>query len=416
MISTFDAFLRSWPVAPWLAATLLVSACLYARGWRQLYYRDPERWHAGRLIAFLAGLAAVYLALASPIEPFALLLLSVHMLQHLLLMMIAPPLIWLGWPLFPLIRGLPEPVRTYWVVPLLRYRPLRNTFGWLTHPFVAWTLYVAMTWLWHIPPIYELGLANDDWHFIQHACFIASAMLFWYPVVRPYPGRPRWPNWLLFPYLLLADVQNTLLAAWLTFSPRVLYPHYLQIPRLDGISALSDQRVAGVLMWVPGSIVFLVPLFCLGVAYLFGTDRETKRRRTRLPIFKPQPPVPAYDLLTTPVFGRFFRWRHARRTLQLVLFAVAAIVIYDGLRGPQVAPVNLAGVLPWIHWRGAVILSLLVGGNFFCMACPFTLPRFARPPFAVLQPPVAAVAAQQMARRRAGRHLSLELRSVRTLG
>ena len=88
-----------------------------------------------------------------------------------------------------------------------------------------------------------------------------------------------------------------------------------------------------------------------------------------------QRPTPRFDLLTTPILGRFLRWRHARRALQLALAALAVVVIVDGLRGPQVAPMNLAGVLPWIHWRGLLILSLLVAGNFFCMACPFTLPR-----------------------------------------
>ena len=102
------------------------------------------------------------------------------------------------------------------------------------------------------------------------------------PVVRPYPSRPRWPKWLLLPYLLLADVQNTLLAAWLTFSPTVLYPHYLQVPRLDGISALDDQRAAGVLMWVPGSIAFLLPLFWIGVSYLLGAEHKAAARQRSL--------------------------------------------------------------------------------------------------------------------------------------
>ncbi len=375
MNPTFDAFLRSWPVAPGLAATLLMLSCVYARGWRQLRHRDPGRWHAGQLAAYLTGLGCVYLAFASPIEPFASLLLSVHMLQHLLLLMVAPPLIWLGWPLIPLVRGLPKPVRTYWIAPLMRNHKLRNAFGWLTHPFVAWPLYVAATWLWHSPSGYELGLTNDNWHIIQHACFTVCAMLFWYPVVRPYPGRPQWPKWLLFPYLLLADIQNTILAAWLSFSPHVIYPHYLRAPRLNGLSALSDQQTAGVLMWVPGSIAFLIPLFCIGVGYLLGTDRNRKQPLSRSVIHQRPRPALVFDLLAAPVVGYFLRWRHSRRTLQLVLFIFAAIVIFDGLSGPQVAPVNLAGILPWIHWRGVLILSLLIGGNFFCMACPFTLPR-----------------------------------------
>jgi cytochrome c oxidase assembly factor CtaG/ferredoxin len=360
------------------------------RGWRLLYRRDPTRWHVGRPFVFFGGLVAVFLAVASPIDPFAALLLQVHMLQHLLLMMVAPPLIWLGWPLFPLLRGLPEPIRTYWVAPFLRWRAIRNTFAILTHPFVAWPLYVGTTWLWHTPRGYELGLSQRYWHVFEHACFVASALLFWYPVVRPYPSRPTWPRWMLFPYLLLADAQNTVLAAWLCFSPAVLYPYYSRVPRLDGLSALDDQAAAGVLMWVPGSIAFLLPLFWIGVSYLFDSNREVKYHRaarrklqygTPLPKLtiigarSPAPRAPAFDLLFVPLIGRFLRWRFSRPLLQSLVAVLGAIVVFDGLSGPQLSPMNLAGVLPWIHWRGFLILSLLVAGNVFCMACPFTLPR-----------------------------------------
>src|SRR5690349_3287370 len=125
MNTTVDAFLRSWPWDPWLLAALVSSGALYARGWRLLHERDAERWHAGRLAAFVGGLAAVYLALASPIETFASLLLQVHMVQHLLLMLVAPPLFWLSWPLLPMIRGLPRDVRRVWVAPILRSRRVR---------------------------------------------------------------------------------------------------------------------------------------------------------------------------------------------------------------------------------------------------------------------------------------------------
>jgi cytochrome c oxidase assembly factor CtaG/polyferredoxin len=373
MSPTLDAFLRSWPSDPWLTATLVATAAVYFRGWRQLNRRDPLRWGVGRMAAFVGGLATIFLALASPIEPFTTLLLQVHMLQHLLLMMVAPPLVWLGWPLFPLVRGLPEPVRRYWVVPLLRSRRLRRAFGFLTHPLVAWPLYVATTWLWHTPRAYELGLSRGNWHFFEHACFIATAMLFWYPVVRPYPSRPRWSRWLLFPYLLLADVQNTVLAAWLTFSSDVLYPSYLRVPRLGGISALDDQAVAGVLMWVPGSIAFLLPLGLIGVSVLFDSENKWQPKSTRpLRVGRVSR---RFDLLGVPAIGRFLRWRHARPAMQTVLAVLAAVIIYDGLRGPQASGMNLAGVVPWIHWRGLLILGLLVAGNMFCMACPFTLPR-----------------------------------------
>src|SRR5438132_11931890 len=108
MSPTLDAFVLSWPLDPWLLITILVGAGIYACGWKALRRRDSRRWHGGHVAALLGGLAALYLALASPIEPFAALLLQVHMMQHLLLMMVAPPLLWLGAPLFPLLRGLPR--------------------------------------------------------------------------------------------------------------------------------------------------------------------------------------------------------------------------------------------------------------------------------------------------------------------
>jgi len=232
MSPTLDAFLRSWPFEPWLLAGLGLAAGIYLRGWLALHRqsRAPgthgRRWHAGQLSAFLGGLAVVYLALASPIEPFAAFLLQVHMFQHLLLMMAAPPLYWLGAPMLPLLRGLPQPLRRYWVMPLLRSPAIRAFFARLTHPVVALPLLVATTWLWHAPGAYELALRSNGWHYLQHACFLAAGLLFWYPVIRPYPSQPHWSPWLLLPYLILADVQNTVLSALLTFSDHVLYPYY----------------------------------------------------------------------------------------------------------------------------------------------------------------------------------------------
>ena len=405
MSPTLDAFVRSWPLAPGLLAALGLAAGIYLRGWLALRRRNPQRWHAGRLNAFLGGLAAIYLALASPIEPFAALLLQVHMLQHLLLMMAAPPLLWLGSPLLPLLRGLPQPIRTYWVAPLLRSPALRALFARLTHPAVALPLFVAATWLWHAPATYEFALRSSGWHYFQHACFLATGLLFWYPVVRPHPSHPRWSRWLLLPYLILADVQNTVLSALLTFSNHVLYPYYLQVPRLGQLSALEDQSGAGVLMWVPGSLVFLLPLFVIGFRLLYGQEPDVRSQwagvragsvakgwgsggtrgsstgRITLPLIHSSPTHeyrsrnPGFDLLRVPLLGRFLKWRHARPAMQLPLAALAGVLILDGLRGPQVGPMNLAGVLPWIHWRGLLILSLLAAGNVFCMACPFLVPR-----------------------------------------
>ena len=179
------------PLAP--ACALLLAAGVYLRGWLVLRRRDPARWHGGRPAAFLGGLAAIYLALASPLETFAGLLLQVHMVQHLLLMMAAPPLLWLGTPMFPLLRGLPRSVRMFWVAPVLSAPPLRRIFkaGQPSTP-AALALFIAATWVWHAPPVYDLALRSNDWHYLQHACFLGTALVFWYSIVRPYPqARPR---------------------------------------------------------------------------------------------------------------------------------------------------------------------------------------------------------------------------------
>jgi cytochrome c oxidase assembly factor CtaG len=372
MSPTLDAFLRSWPFEPWLLATLALTALVYVRGWRSLRHRAAVRWHGGQLAAFLGGLAVVFLALASPIEPFARLWLQAHMVQHMLLMMAVPPLVWLGAPLLPMLRGLPAEIRRYWAGPLLRSGPLREAFRRMTHPAASLPLFVASTWLWHIPTVYEAALRRTSLHSLQHLCFLVTGLLFWYPVVRPYPGRPRWSLWLLFPYLILADVSNTVLSALLTFSDRVLYPHYEAMPRIAGLSALDDQSAAGVIMWVPGSLVFLVPLFAIGLRLLAG---ESEKRPTRSRPARVHSKGVASDLLRTPLLGRFLKWRHARLAVQVPMTVLAVGLIIDGLRGPQVGALNLAGVLPWIHWRGLVVLGLLAAGNVSCMACPFVLPR-----------------------------------------
>jgi cytochrome c oxidase assembly factor CtaG/polyferredoxin len=425
MNSTFDAFVRSWPFDPWLVFFLLLTGSIYLRGWVALRRHSHRRWHRGQPIAFAGGLIIIFLALASPIEPFAALLLQIHMVQHLLLMMVAPPLLWLGAPFFPLLRGLPRSIRIIWVAPLLRSHSLRRFFQALTHPVPAWLLFTTATIVWHLPAVYGLALKSDGWHYFQHICFIGTALLFWYPVIRPYPSRPLWSPWLLIPYLILADLQNTLLAAVLTFSDQPLYSYYVQLPRLGKLSALEDQVAAGVLMWVPGSLAFLVPVFFIGIRLLFGGDRSRmsggvvsgeracdrpsdlhlKTRRFALPMVSGgmancasshnvlhhsslithhlspaiyhSPPTThsSLDILQLPLIGRFLRWRHARLWMQVPIVVLTVVIIFDGLRGPRIGAMNLAGVLPWIHWRGFVILGLLVMGNIFCMACPFTVPR-----------------------------------------
>jgi cytochrome c oxidase assembly factor CtaG len=137
---------------------------------------------------------------------------------------------------------------------------LTRSCRWLVHPAVAWVLFVGSTWAWHTPTLYGRALASEVWHYAQHTCFLATALAFWWPVVQPWPSKPLVPPWAIVFYLVLADLQNTVLSAWLVFTERLIYPSYEVAPRLWGISALDDQAAAGAIMWVPGSVAFLLPV------------------------------------------------------------------------------------------------------------------------------------------------------------
>ena len=283
----------AWTLDPWVVLLLAASAGLYLSGWAQL---DPwlrRRLGAWRPAAFLGGLAAIFLALASPLDRFASFLLQLHMTQHLLLMMLAPPLLWLGAPVAPMLRGLPQPVRRL-VASWLARPPVRRLARLLGHPVTCWLAFVAAVWVWHVPALYELALRGHGWHHLEHACFFATALLFWWPVVQPWPAQAVWPRWTAIPYLLLADVQNTVLSAFLTFVDRVIYPAYAAAPRLWQISALEDQAAAGAIMWVPGAVAFI--LIGAWVAYGLLTPRMVAPDAAPVPetsIAQPNAPEPS---------------------------------------------------------------------------------------------------------------------------
>ncbi len=353
---------------------LLAAAWIYVRGWRQLHRQMPSRYTRDRLILFVVGLATIFVALASPLDAFGNLLLEAHMVQHLLLIMIAPLLILAGQPVLPLLRGLPHGWMKNGLGPFLRWRALRNVGGALVSPVVAFLAMAIAVIFWHLPRFYELGLRSQGWHQVEHACFFFGGLLFWWPVVQVWPSHSRTPRWAIIPYLLLADLVNTGLSAFLIFSRHVVYPTYALAPRLWGTSALGDQAVAGGIMWVPGSIVYLIPAVVVAMKALDSGRAVRPSSAFRPPSRRPDP-KPRWDLLRMPILGPMLSHPYFRRAAQTVMFVLAAAIVVDGLFGPQVSALNLAGVLPWTHWRAFSVLALLIGGNFFCMACPFTLPR-----------------------------------------
>src|ERR1700674_3659833 len=254
-----QAALASWTVPTGVVAVSILAGVIYMRGFVRLHRQMPERFPRWRLGAFFAGLAAILAAIASPLAAFDDLLLQVHMIQHMILMFVAPPLILLGAPAIPMLRGLPAAIAKLALGPPIGSKAVRRLGRVITHPVTCWMAMAAAFWGWHAPGPFQLALRSENWHAIEHGCFLAAAILFWWPVVQPWPSVPHWPRWTMVPYLLLADVQNTVLSAILAFSDRLIYPFYASVPRLGGIAPLDDQITAGVIMWVPGSLFFLIP-------------------------------------------------------------------------------------------------------------------------------------------------------------
>jgi cytochrome c oxidase assembly factor CtaG len=205
---------------------------------------------------------------ASPLDTFSGSLLFMHMVQHFVLMSIAPPLIVFGAPVVPLLRGLPRWVIRVPLRPVFASGVLPELEAFLTRPAVAWLLMNIAYIGWHIPVAYETALASEHWHNFEHACFFFTNVIFWWPIIHPWPSRHAPARWLLIPYLLLSDVVNTAISAFLCFAGRLVYPSYGLIVRPLGMSALDDQAAAGAFMWVCGSMMYLIPAVIIVVQLL----------------------------------------------------------------------------------------------------------------------------------------------------
>ena len=375
-----NAVLSSWELNPWILISTAIFGAIYARGWWHLHRRAPDRLGFSQLAAFFAGLITIVIALLSPLDAFAGWLLTIHMIQHLLLMMVAPPLILWGAPYLPLLSGLPRRFSINGVGPFLSSAVLRRIARFVSHPVFCWAAFISVNVGWHLPAMYELALRSPTWHRVEHFSFLSTALLFWLPIIQPRPWVARTPRWMILPYLILADFQNTALSAFLIFYDRVVYQTYAAAPRITNLSAFEDQAAAGAIMWVASSVFFLVPLGLITVE-LMSTGRKVRRSiKSDIDPIGPIRPItrsePAkLDLLSFPFVGSLLSWPPFRRSAQVLMFVLALIVVIDGVAGPQMTAMNLAGVLPWTHWRGLMVLALLAVGNIFCFACPFNFAR-----------------------------------------
>ena len=271
--------LLAWRLDPLPLAGVAVAAIAYLWMARAVSTAHPANRPAGwRTAAFLAGLTAILLALISPIEAYEGQLFSVHMVQHMLLELVAAPLLLLGAPVTLALRAASPSVRRR-LLTMLHSRAVAI----VSFPLLAWVLFAAVNWGWHLsPPLYNDALESPPLHYFQHATFIVAALLFWWPVIGADPSRWRLPYPVRLFYLFLAMPQNSFLGVALMSAPAVLYSHYLTNLRPWGPNALADQTMGGILMWVVGDAVFLLAMGCVVAAWVRHEDRRTARLDARL--------------------------------------------------------------------------------------------------------------------------------------
>jgi putative membrane protein len=253
------AILQSWSSPIGVDLALCVAALIYARGWFRLRSAFPNLISLWRLAAFFTGIFLVWVAIGSPLSAIDDLSLTIHMIQHLLLMSVAPPLILLGAPQLPLLRGLPQPIAHDIVGPILRNSLVKRLGDIVANPALCWLAATLALVGWHDPAIFELALRWNGLHEVEHASFLAAGLLFWWPVIQPWPSVGRWPRWSIPLYLFAATLPCDALSAFLAFCNRVVYSPYVTAPRLFAWSPLDDQQCAAALMWVSVTIILLVP-------------------------------------------------------------------------------------------------------------------------------------------------------------
>ena len=271
----------SWDLQPWVIVSLLIACCGYARGLARLPEERRGRiFGPWRIASFCAGIAVLVIALLSPLSSLDDQLFSAHMAQHLLLMLVAPPLLVYSRPIMAWMCALPAGGRR-WVAGLWsRRRGLQRGTALLMNPLSVWVSASATLWFWHLPGPYRWASQNAGDHTLEHFLLFASSLMFWSVVIEPY-GRRHTAYGLCLMFVAAFSVQMGMLGAILTFAS---HPFYISAtsPLPWGFTPLQDQQLAGVVMWVPVGLVHLSTMAILFLAWLKHAEQRAAASVARL--------------------------------------------------------------------------------------------------------------------------------------
>ena len=265
--------LFAWSFDPTILGPVVVLAAGYLWAVRRV-----DRAHAAnpvpriRSVCWLLGLGAIVLALQSPIEAYDTTLFSVHMVQHILLTLVAAPLLALGAPITLILRVVRPETRRRIVLPILHSWPVKA----ITFPVVTWLLFAFAMWGTHFSPVFERSLEEPAVHQVEHLVYLVTASLFWWPAIGldPSPWRMREPVRILYTFLQMP--QNSFLGLAIISATAPLYSHYATLVRGWGPSVMDDQQMAGAVMWIVGDLVFLAAILGIVVSWMRREERESR--------------------------------------------------------------------------------------------------------------------------------------------
>lgn len=266
-----------WTLSPDVVGPIVLATLLYAAGARRL--RRRSRHHAAldtrAILSYVAGVLVLIVALVSPLAAVGAHLMSAHMMQHVLLMLVAAPLIVLGRPVVAMAWAFPRGVRRRLGRALTR-PVVRRSWRAISNPYYVWVMHAAALWLWHAPPLYEATLRSSLVHALQHLSFFGTALLFWWAALEFGRRRSRAGTGVL--YLFTTAVHGSVLGALLTFSTAIWYPAYALRAPAWGLTALEDQQLGGLLMWVPAGVIYLIAALAT-LATLFHSNESARVAR-----------------------------------------------------------------------------------------------------------------------------------------